>query len=389
MDGSADPCLTARWRARADPGPERHSLTFGSRVVQTSSKPPPYIASWAVHSELPCLWPPVNMTDQQATADPAGGPSPRPLPRDRTWEDRAFRTVARGAGLLSFVILVLIGVFLLIHGLPALRAMGLRYFTTSGYDTIGKHPHFGVLAPMYGTLVIAVMAVIVGVPIAVGASLFVTEYAPAGMRRGLVALIDLGAAIPSIIYGIWALHEFQPEVTGTCAWLVKHLSFIPIFRATNPPYNGSFFIGGMVVGLMIVPIVASVSREVFSLTPQVEREGALALGATRAQMIRAVVLPFGRGGLIGATMLGLGRALGETIALAVILGGTFVVSPHLLEHGGTTVAAFIALEFGTGGSLGVADLLMAGFVLFGVTLVVNLVASAVVNRSRSGKGVEA
>jgi phosphate transport system permease protein len=327
------------------------------------------------------------MTD--ALEGSSAGQVPRPIsvPNDRSPEDRLYRAVARGAGFLSFIILVLIGVFLFWHGLPALRSQGTRYFTTSGYNAIGAHPKFGVLAPMYGTLVVALIAVLVGVPVAVGTALFLTEYAPLRLRRGLIALVDLGAAIPSVVYGLWGLHEFQPEITGFCGWLERHLSFIPIFQG-NPPYASSFFIAGLIVGLMIVPIVASVSREVFSLTPPGEREGALALGATRSQMIRTVVLPFGRGGLIGAAMLGLGRALGETVAVAVILGGTFVVSGHILQHGGTTVASFIAIEFGTGGKLGVSDLLMAGFVLFVFTLIINLAASAVVNRSRSGKGVD-
>lgn len=328
------------------------------------------------------------MTDAPSQSSATEAPRPITIRSNRNREDRIYRLVARGAGFASFAILVLIGVFLLLRGLPALHAMGLRYFVTSGYNTTGTHPHFGVLAQMFGTVVVAIIAVVIGVPIAVGTALFLTEYAPVRARRGLIAMVDLGAAIPSIIYGLWGLHEFQPEITGLCGWLETHLSFIPIFKASAPPYNSSFFIGGLIVGLMIVPIVASVTREVFSLAPPGEREGALALGATKAQMIRNVVLPFGRGGLIGAAMLGLGRALGETITLAVILGLTFVVSPHILEHGGTTVASFIAVEFGTGGSLGVSDLLMAGFVLFGFTLVVNVVASAVVNRSRSGKGVE-
>lgn len=321
---------------------------------------------------------------------PTTGVLPRPIviPNDRTRGDRVYRGVARAAGFLSFALLLLIGIFLLIHGLPALHVMGLRYFTTSGYDTGTRHPHFGVLASMYGTITVALIALVVGVPIAVAAALFLTEYAPGRSRRVLVAVVDLGAAIPSIIYGLWALHELQPEMTGFCGWMVRHLSFIPIFKASNPPYNGSFFIAGVVVGVMIVPIVVSVAREVFSLAPPGEREGALALGATRAQMIRTVVLPFGRGGLIGAVMLGLGRALGETIAVAIILGGSFVLSPHILQHGGTTVASLIAVEFGTGGSLGTSDLIMSGCVLFVFTMIVNLIASAVINRSRSGKGVE-
>lgn len=315
-------------------------------------------------------------------------PRPISLPNDRSREDRIFRAVARGAGFAVFIILFLIGLFLLLRGLPALRDMGLRYFTTSGYSTLHKPYHFGALAQMYGTVVISLIAVVVGVPIAIGAALFLTEYAPIRSRRALIAMVDLGAAIPSIIYGLWGLHVLQPQITGTTSWMVNHLSWIPIFKATSPPYNGSFFIAGLVVGIMIVPIVASVSREVFSLAPPGEKEGALALGATRSQMIRTVVLPFGRGGMIGASMLGLGRALGETIAVYVLLGLDFFISPHILQHGGTSVASFIAAEFGAGGPVGTSDLLMLGFVLFCFTLVVNLLASMIVNRSRSGKGVE-
>jgi phosphate transport system permease protein len=320
-----------------------------------------------------------------------GHDAPRPIaiPNDRSREDKIFRAVARAAGFTAFVILFLIGFFLLLRGFPALRAMGWRYFTTSGFsNTIHKPYHFGALAEMYGTVVISIIAVILGVPIAIGTALFLTEYAPIRSRPAFIAMVDLGAAIPSIIFGLWALHLLQPQITGTTSWMARHLGFIPIFQASTPPFNSSYFIAGLIVGLMIVPIVASVSREVFSLAPPGEREGAYALGATKSQMIRTVVLPFGRGGVIGASMLGLGRALGETIAVLVILGNVPVISPHILEHGGSSVAASIAAYFGSGGNLGTDDLLMLGFVLFTFTLIVNVVASMVVNRSRSGKGVE-
>jgi phosphate transport system permease protein len=316
--------------------------------------------------------------------------APRPIviPKDRSLEDKIFRGVARGAGFTAFIILFLIGFFLLLRGLPALRAEGWKYFTTSGYSTLRKPYHYGAAAQMYGTVIVSLIAVILGVPVAIGTALFLTEYAPVRTRRIFIALVDLGAAVPSIIFGIWALKEFQPQITGTNNWIVNHLAWIPIFKAQRAPFNGSFFVAGLIVGMMIVPIVASVCREVFSLAPPGEREGALALGATRSQMIRTVVLPFGRGGMIGASMLGLGRALGETIAVSLILGGGFVISPRIMQHGGTTVASFIASVFGSGGKLGTSDLLMLGFVLFVFTLIVNVVASMVVNRSRSGKGVE-
>jgi phosphate transport system permease protein len=321
---------------------------------------------------------------------PGSADAPRPItiPNDRSREDRIFRGVARTAGFAVFGILFLIGFFLLYRGLPALHTMGLKYFTTSGFSTVRKPYSFGALAQMYGTIVVALIAVILGVPVAIGTALFLTEYAPLRSRRALIAMVDLGAAIPSIIYGLWALHQFQRQIVGTTTWMVRHLSFIPIFQANSPPYDGSYFIAGIIVALMIVPIVASVSREVFSLAPPGEREGAYALGATKSQMIRTVVLPFGRGGMIGASMLGLGRALGETIAVLIILGNVPFISDEILEHGGQTVAASIAAYFGSGGTLGTQDLLMLGFVLFTFTLIVNLIASTIVNRSRSGKGVE-
>jgi phosphate transport system permease protein len=177
-------------------------------------------------------------------------------------------------------------------------------------------------------------------------------------------------------------------VVGFTGFLSRHFSWFPLFRVSTPTVEDSLFMAGLVVGIMIVPIVASVSREVFSLTPPGEKEGALALGATRSAMIRRVVLPFGRGGMIGAVMLGLGRALGETIAVAIILSESFFISPHILQTGGSSVAAFIALHFGSGGKLGTQALLFAGLVLFAVTLIINLAASEIVSRSRSGSGVE-
>jgi len=307
---------------------------------------------------------------------------------DRRTDDKIFRAVVRAAGFGSLVLLFFIGLFLLLRGLPALHVMGWRFFTRSGYQTLGSHPTFGVLASLYGSVVVAVVALTVGVPIALTTSLFLSEYAPIWSRRTLIALVDLAAAVPSVVYGLWGFFELQPNLVGFSTWLSQHLSFIPIFKVVSPPVTSSLFIAGIVVGIMIVPIITSITREVFSLAPPGEREGALALGASRSQMIRSVVLPFGRGGMIGAIMLGLGRALGETIAVAIILGETFAISPHILQHGGTTIASLIAIHFPSGGPRGIADLLLCGFVLFVLTMVINLVASAVVNRSRSGAGVE-
>ena len=313
---------------------------------------------------------------------------PITISTDYSTADRFYR---RGVWVVSMgvlLLLFLIGAFLLKSGLPAFRVAGLHFFTQSGFQTLGKHPVFGVLASLVGTLEVAMVARVVGTPVAICTAIFLSEYAPLWARRPLISMIDLAAAIPSIIYGLWAFFELQGNVVGFSTWLSRHASFIPFFKVNSPPLNASLFIAGLIVGLMIVPIVASISREVFSLAPPGEREAALALGASRWQMIRTVVLPFGRGGMIGAVMLGLGRALEETIAVAIVLSTAFRVSPMILQHGGSTISQIIAVNFGSGGTLGLQDLLFCGFVLFMITLVVNLIASAIVNRSRSGAGVD-
>jgi len=324
------------------------------------------------------------------TLGPGGRAPLRPavIRNDRRRGDRVFRGVARGAGYGTLVILFLIGLFLLIQGFPAFRIAGWSFFTNSGFQTVGKAKHFGVEASLYGTVVVALIALIVGTPVALLTALFLSEYAPKRLRPYLIAAVDLAAAIPSVIYGLWAIFELQPNVVGISGWLSRHVAWIPIFKVVTPHVNASLFIAGLVVGIMIVPIVASISREVFSLTPPGEKEGALALGATRAAMIRRVVLPFGRGGMISAVMLGMGRALGETIAVVIILSQSFQISPHILQPGGSTVAQLIAINFGTGGPLGTHALLLAGLVLFALTLAINLAASAIVSRSRSGAGVD-
>ncbi len=219
------------------------------------------------------------------TASPLGRVPQRPavIRNDRRKGDRVFRGVARGTGYATLVLLVLIGLFLFLEGVPALHLDGWRFFSTSGFQTLGKIKHFGVAASLYGTVVVALVALVVGAPVAIVTALFLTEYAPRRLGRAMVAVIDLAAAIPSVIYGLWAVFELQPNVVGLSSWLSRHLSWIPIFNVTTTKVNASLFIAGLVVGIMIVPIVASVTREVFSLTPPSEKEGALALGSTRRQ----------------------------------------------------------------------------------------------------------
>jgi phosphate transport system permease protein len=327
----------------------------------------------------------VSRTTEGAPRGAAG--SPRTILDRRSTADRWYRGTTRGFAIAAFVILFLIGFFLLYQALPAINREGWgQFLTQAGWQTSGPHPHFGIVAVLYWTVVIAVIALIVGVPISLCAALFITEYAPTRLRRILVALIDLLAVVPSIIFGLWGLFLLQPNLAGFARFLSVHFGWFPLFRSPtgNTVFTSSAFIAGVLVGVMIVPIVTSVSREIFSLTPPGEREGALALGATKASVIRDVVLPFGRGGFIGAVMLGLGRALGETIAVAIIISPTFIVGGHLLTPGANSIAALIALHFGSGGKLGADALLGAGFVLFVFTLVVNFGASIIVNRSRTG-----
>ena len=319
------------------------------------------------------------------------GPRPISLNTRRSTEDRLFRGVTRGAGYFSFVILFLIGFFLFWRALPAFRFMGLSFFSTTGFVTSGPHPQFGVASALYGSVTIAVIAVFFAVPVSVGAALFINEYAPRSLLgffpfKGLLtSMVDLMAAVPSVIYGLWGFFVLQPHMTGISKWLSVHLSWIPIFQV--PPgtvvFTSSYFIAGTLVAIMIMPIVTSITREIISLTPPGEREGAMALGATRARVIRDVILPFARGGMIGAVMLGLGRALGEAVAVSIILSLVFGISPQILHSGGNSIAALIAARFGSGGSaLGLSALLACGFVLFVFTLLINLAASAIVSRSK-------
>ena len=325
--------------------------------------------------------------DPSPTRPDAATPTPIAITRDYSTPDRIFRRSVQLSGLGVFLLLVAIGSFLAWSGWPAFKDAGFGFFTHSG-RVVGSHAPFGVLASLVGTIEVAFVAMVVGAPVALCTALFLSEYAPLRSRRTLIAMIDLAAAIPSIIFGLWAFFELQPNVVGLSTWLSRHLAFIPFFKVTSPPLNASIFIAGLVVGIMIVPIIASICREVFSLAPAGEREAALALGASRWQMIRTVVLPFGRGGMIGAVMLGLGRALEETIAVSIILAGSYKVTHQILQHGGSTISQLIAVNFGSGGSLGLHDLLLCGFVLFVMTLIINLAASAIVNRSRSGAGVD-
>jgi phosphate transport system permease protein len=306
--------------------------------------------------------------------------------------DRIFRYQLTAAGTVVLAIMAAVGLFLLLRAGQALRATGFSFLTTSQWQP-DVH-RFGIAAVLTGTLLIAAVAVTVSVPLALGTALFISDVAPRRLRRTLVAMVDLMAAVPSVVYGLWGLFFLQKNVIGLSRWLSDWFGWIPFLHvdgaqpgqplASASVYTASTFIAGIVVALMVAPIQCSVMREVFTQAPAGEREGAYALGATRWGMIRAVVLPYGKGGVIGGTMLGLGRALGETIAVYLIISPVFSIQPHILQTGTNSVSSLIALHYGDASDFGMSALMAAGLALFLLTLVVNFTASSIVARSRSG-----
>jgi phosphate transport system permease protein len=303
--------------------------------------------------------------------------------------DRVFRGLMRAAGILVLVITASILIFLLVRAEPAFKSAGWGFFTTSVFNGT----QFGIAAILPLGVLVAIIALIIAIPVGIATGLFISEYAPAALRRPLIAAIDLMAAVPSIVIALFGLYFLMPRILGFDAWLAHHLGFIPVFHTPGPNYPatfvGSTFIAGVVVSLLVIPIITALTRQVFSQAPQGEREAAYALGATRWGMIRTVVLPYGRAGMIGASMLGLGRALGETIAVSFILTPLLDFSPHILGAGGNSVTYMIANYLLDAGSLEKSALLAAAMVLFVMTLAVNIVAAIIISRSRSGATADA
>jgi len=307
--------------------------------------------------------------------------------------DRVFRLGLRQAGMLVLAIMVAVGLFLLLGGAPALSQAGFSFLTTSTWEPDSNN--FGVAALLTGAMLIAVVAITIAVPLAVGVALYISEYAPRRIKGRLVNLVDMMAAVPSVVFGLWGFFYLQQHIVPLSRWIAQYFGWIPLFTVDgaepdNPlesltVYTSSAFIAGIVVALMVMPIASSLMREAFSLAPAGEREGAYALGATRWGVIRTVVLPFGRGGMIGGTMLGLGRAMGETIAVYMIIAPVFVIQPHILQNGTNSVSALIALRFGAASPFGLSALMAAGLALFAITLVINFAAAALIARSRSGQ----
>jgi phosphate transport system permease protein len=295
--------------------------------------------------------------------------------------DRIFRGLTEGSGLFVLALIVAIAVFPVWKARPAFDKAGTRVLTERGRVPDASPPRFGVASLAFGTVLSSVIAMALATPVAVGTALVLTELLPRRVAGMVGWLVDLLAAVPSVVYGLWGLYFLVPRMIPLERWLDHHLGFIPLFDSRNDTYGKSIFAAAVVLAIMVLPIVAAITREVFKQVPNVHREAALALGATRWEVIRTAVLPPSRGGIIAAVMLGLGRALGETIAVALVLGALYDINVHVLEPGGNSIAANIALKFGEAASTGRAALIASGLVLFAITLVVNVAARAVVRAS--------
>ena len=299
--------------------------------------------------------------------------------------DRLFSFASQGAGVTVLVLVTLVGVSLVSQAIPALARNEASFLTSREWTVGGDAPRFGILELLWTTTAASVIAMLVAVPVGVCVALFITEYAPQWLRRPAGNLVDLLAAVPSIVFGLWGLIVFRPIVRPIEDWLSSRLSWLPIFEPTGITGGTIFFIG-FVLAIMILPIVTAISREVFAQTPTTHKEGALALGATKWEMIHTAVLPFGKPGVISAAMLALGRALGETIAVTFIVSTLAVGSDWTwsLFNGGETFASRIAnnaAEFDSPQKTGA--LIAAGLVLFILTFVVNAIARVVIERRKA------
>lgn len=301
--------------------------------------------------------------------------------------NRGFRWTATGAGALILAVLAAVAVFLVLRAWPAL---------TAGGETLGEEVSwFGedsslieFVGPLvFGTLLAAAISLLIATPVAIGIALFISHYAPRRLAAALGYVVDLLAAIPSVVYGLWGSLVLPPLIIPVWGWLADTLGWFPLFAGPASTTGRVLLTVAVVLAVMILPIITAVSREVFLQTPTLHTEAALALGATRWEMIRTAVLPFGRSGIISAAMLGLGRALGETMAVLMILSPGFLYSFAVLQAGQQqTIAANIAAQFPEANPLGVSTLIATGLALFVITLLVNMTARAIVARRKDFSG---
>jgi phosphate transport system permease protein len=299
--------------------------------------------------------------------------------------DDGFRYLSLAAGLLVLAILALIAWATTKEALPAFRQEGLGFLTSSDWSP--GEGAFGALAFIYGTFFVSLIALVFAVPASIGIALFITELAPGALRKLTTFVMDLLAAVPSVVFGLWGISVLRVKAPGLYEAIGSPLSAIPgIGGAFEEPYNGkSFLSAGLILALMITPIITSITRDVFDTTPRGQKEAALALGATRWEMIRGAVFPHARAGVIGAVLLGLGRAMGETIAAALVIGSGQQITGRLFASG-DALAAVIANEFGEASDVYRSALVGLGVVLFAMTILVNLAATAVVSRATTKAG---
>ena len=330
-----------------------------------------------------------TVTGVSATDELPGPDGKKPLTGDRASTGRRGDRLFGGAATLSGVVVIamvsLIGIFLVVQAIPALTNNSANFFTSRIWEPGGEQPAFGILEFLWTTVMASLIAMMLAVPVGVGVALFLTQYAPLWMRNPAGALIDLLAAVPSIVYGLWGLLTFRSFVKPLEEFLQDKLGWFPLFAPTGISGGTIFFIG-IVLAIMVLPIITALSREVFDQTPIAHKEGALALGATHWEMIRTAVLPFGRPGVISASMLALGRALGETIAVTFLVSALAPGNPWTwsLFNGGETFASKIAnnaAEFSNPNKTGAY--IAAGLVLFVLTFVVNSVARIVIERRKA------
>jgi phosphate transport system permease protein len=295
--------------------------------------------------------------------------------------DRFFKAVCVGAGLTVLAILALILFSTAREAWPAFREEGLSFVTSR--DWAANEGQFGALALIFGTAVVSVIALIIAVPVSIGIALFLTELAQPRLRTVVITVIDLLAATPSVVFGLWGIIVVAPKLVPVYEWFHDTLGDIPVIGGLFgvPVSNGySYMTAGLIVAIMIIPIITSITREVFGTVPLLDKQAALALGATRWEMIKGAVFPHSFGGMVGAAMLGLGRAMGETIAIALVIGAAIQITPNIYASG-EAMPSIIVRQWGESSGVHTSALVGLGVVLFAITVVVNYVARFVVRRA--------
>lgn len=297
-----------------------------------------------------------------------------PRQAHRRLGDLIFGSTARGSGLLILAALAGVAIFLTVQGIPALSA--------SANDLGGHSTFIGYVWPLvFGTLLSAVVALLIATPLSIGLALTVSHYAPRSIAATIGYLIDLLAAVPSVVYGLWGITYLGPRLVPLYSWLTHHVGWFPLFKGPASDTGRTILTAAIVLAIMVLPIITAISREIFAQTPRLNEEAALALGATRWEVIRLAVFPYARSGIVSAVMLGLGRAMGETMAVAMVLSASGVVTFNLVSSTNpSTIAANIALNFSESSGKAINALILSGLVLFAITFIVNFAARLIVSR---------